>query len=139
MQLDEYSMIFSKMLYSAFPEFEQYQQIREYSGLNEAYLIIEIPSPSNKDNVLWISTCDEEITVGFDWYHTHFGYSETDEEDFKIALEHIREIVEEKIAIIIIKKNDSWVRSSIIRDTEFPFFNEDETIDVKSWNGTYFN
>ncbi|MBK1810218.1 hypothetical protein JHL18_06150 [Clostridium sp. YIM B02505] len=47
--------------------------------------------------------------------------------------------MEEKIAIIIVKKNDSWVRSSIIRDKNLPVLNEDETIDVKSWNGTYFN
>lgn len=139
MQLDEYSIIFSKMLYEVFPEFEKYQEIKEYDECNEAYLLLEIPSPSNSDNVLWLSTCNEEITVGFDWYHTHFGYSGTDEDDFKLAIEHVKEIVEEKIAIAIIKKKDSWIRSCIIRGKDLPLLDEDETIDIKSWNGTYLN
>ena len=138
MQLDEYSVNFSKMLYSIFPRFKQYEEIKEYDEYSEAYLLIEVQSSSNSENILWISTYDEEITVGFDWYHTHFGYSEIDEDDFKLAIDLIKEIVEEKMAIAVIKKKDSWIRSYIIKNNELPEINKDETIEIKSWNGTYF-
>ncbi|GAA0182125.1 hypothetical protein SH2C18_45580 [Clostridium sediminicola] len=137
MELNEYSVDFSKILYSAFPTFEKYQEIKEYEGYDKAYLLIEVPSPHNKDNDLWISTHNEEITVGFDWYHTHFGYGETDEDDFKLAINFIKEIIEEKIAIAVIKKKGAWVSSCIIKDNKIPEIEEDETIEIKSWNGTY--
>lgn len=130
MQLDEYSANFSKALYSRFPEYKEYEELKEYDGYNEAYLLIQVPSPFDKDTILWISTFSDEITIGFDWYHTHFSCSETDEEDFELAINHIEEIVQDKIAIVVIKKNGEWNRSYII---------ENETIEIKSWNGQHFS
>lgn len=138
MQLDEYSINFSKVLYSTFPEFKQYQKIKDYDEYNEAYLLIEIPSPYNNDNILEVTTYGEEITVEFDLYHCHFSYGLNDEEDFRLAVEFIKEIIDEKIAIAVIKKEDEWISSCIIRENKLPKVNEDETIEIKSWNGTYF-
>lgn len=138
MKLDEYSINFSEVLYSVFPEFEQYQEIKEYDECNEAYLLIEVPSPYNVENILWLSTYGEEITVGFDWYHTHFDYAETDEDNFKLAVEHVKEIVEEKISIAVIKRENLWVRSYIITSNDFPEVNVDETLEIKSWNDTKY-
>lgn len=139
MQLDEYSANFSKELYSRFPEYKEYEELKEYDGYNEGYLLIQVPSPFDKETILWISTFSDEITIGFDWYHTHFSYSETDEEDFELAINHIEEIVQEKIAIAVIKKNGEWNRSYIIENKELPQVNENETIEIKSWNGQHFS
>ena len=75
MELDDFSNEFLNRLFRPFTEFKQYLTIKGYDNHDGSYLFVDIPSPSENEVTLWISTHEGEVTVGFDWYHSHFSYS----------------------------------------------------------------
>ncbi|MZP31444.1 hypothetical protein GTO91_17265 [Heliobacterium undosum] len=139
MELNEFSKVFADKLLAKFPELKPYIQITPYTDRDEAYLEVSIPSPHDEDTVLFISTIDEEITVGFDWWHTHIGYAPTEEETYNQAIHLIEEIILEKKAIAYVKKDGNWIYSRLLQPGENVEQKEGERIYVRSWKGTHNN
>ncbi|PRC92729.1 hypothetical protein [Solimicrobium silvestre] len=71
--LDDFSQAFADRLFSLFPEWRMLQKIERASdGSN--YLSLEIAAPAEANAVcgLTVTTENNEVTIGFDYYHGHF-------------------------------------------------------------------
>ena len=86
---------------ATFPEWVVFVAEETYKG-SEPYLIVTVPPPqeARTDLPLRISTWDEEITVDFDYYHTHFDRWRPGKDDDKnnSAQLFVQSILEEKVA-----------------------------------------
>ncbi len=67
--LDDFSRFALPLILTRFPEWESFASI----NLTADNLEIRIPCPSPAvTEGLWVSTADQEMTVGFHTYHSHF-------------------------------------------------------------------
>jgi hypothetical protein len=139
MELDDFSKEFLNRLFRTFPEFKQHSTIKEYENHDRTYLFVEIPSPSENKVTLWISTHEGEVTVGFDWYHSHFSYSGSDEEDYIEAEAFMKDILNERLVAVAIIANSVLKYSNTCNPDEVPVLKDYETLRVRSWKGTYSN
>ena len=124
----EYSDHIQRNLQQIFPEFSDYCRFE-----TDVY-IVEYPSPK-KDLVLWISTQDYEITVGFDKdgecvWHTHmslFGAYEP-ESELNAMVKYIKGIFEGREIIVTNSKNEIYVTDTPEETTE-----PDNKVKLKQW------
>ncbi len=75
---------------------------RRPDGYEHAFADFALASPSPAiEHGLWVSTADEEITVGLHTHHSHFtDYdSRSNPEHIGDALDHVQELLDERIAI----------------------------------------
>ncbi len=141
---------FKAGLLASFPEWVSFAH---YTDDEEAaFSGVEVPPPAEADahDGLWVDVEDDEVTVGFDWWHAHFAlWPEgplTEEGEAALAL--IRYIVAERVAIL------SWwvdeaLQGSITLQTDNPGDRQmpvtrvdfDHTacnrIRIRSWKGTF--
>lgn len=133
--LDKFSQNISSLLFEAYPDW------REYAGLNpqdEKTLMVEVPSPVPFGPSLYIYTTDEEITVCFDKWDTHFGWAEqTDEEVFLDAKEFLDLFLSEQLVLAVKMNGQKWLSSSIMTLDKLATTPRDKITYVKSWRGTY--
>ena len=167
--MNAFSRNFSDVLFLRFSHFTQYLEIKAYNEnlynmcLTETesmrlafpelqdilpvpikpeggYFILNIP---HKEDFLSITTVDDEITVGFSWYHIHFSSRETLAELYDDSIEFIHDLVNEKVIIFSEVKNNKDSCCGYIRPDEIDEFKNrlaNENIDyikLKSWNGKY--
>lgn len=105
----EYSNFIQKNLEQIFPEFIDF-----YRHEDDIY-ILEYPS-GKKELILWISTQDDELSIGLDRnseciWHTHmslFGAYEP-ENELKEAIEFINGLFDGRQIIVINEKNEIYV------------------------------
>jgi len=124
----EYSDYIQRNLEQIFPEFSDYYRFEK-----DVY-IVEYPSPK-KDLVLWISTQDYEITVGFDIdgecvWHTHmslFGAYEP-ESELNAMVKYIKGIFEGREIIVTNSENKIYVTDTPEETTE-----SDDKVILKQW------
>ena len=124
----EYSDYIQRHLLQVFPEFSDYCRFE-----TDVY-IVEYPSIKN-DLVLWISTQDDELTVGFDKdgeciWHTHmslFGAYEP-ESELNAAVNFIKGIFEGREIIVTNSKNKIYVT-----DTPEITNESDDKLIFKTW------
>jgi hypothetical protein len=110
-KLDSYSRLMYSLFSTSFP---QWVTFAKNMPEHEESLMIEVPSPHDDQRKLKIYTDNEEITVGFDYAHSHFGWSDVpDTNAFAEARERINEIL-----------NEEWLVASEIKDGK--------------WKGSYF-
>ena len=113
----EYSNFIQKNLEQIFPE------------------ILEYPS-GKKELILWISTQDDELSIGLDRnseciWHTHmslFGAYEP-ESELKEAIEFINGLFDGRQIIVINEKNEIYVTDTQEKTNEFG-----NKVLLKSWN-----
>ena len=130
---------------NAFPEWRCLLRV-EMADDGSLYEALEVDaSPSaNAMHGLLIKTSNEEITVGFDFYHTHFDDSVGDGTYFgtMAALEFIKQIKSEQLAVMSWWRGDQWCGSSSILATEKPELPswcnrlDINRIRIRSWCGT---
>ncbi len=108
-----------------------------------AYMV-EVESPNeNASASLWISTQDEEITVGFDAFHSHFEtwHFESEVVAFSEALALAKDIVTEKQVVASWWKDEKWSGSQLIARGEEVNRSErtpaDTCLRIRSWTGKY--
>lgn len=124
----EYSNYIRRNLQQVFPEFSHYCRFEA-----DVY-IVEYPSPE-KELVLWISTQDHEITVGFDKeeecvWHTHmslFGAYEP-ESELNAMVKYIKGIFEGRERIVTNSRNEIYVT-----DTPEETIESDNFVILKKW------
>jgi hypothetical protein len=121
--LDPFSAATAEEIFSAFPEWRPLARIQEADD-GTASLVIEVVPPvdANVEHGLIIDTSNGEVTVGFDHYHSHFDRWSGDGEHFgtRIALEFVRQILEERVSIVSWWLNERWCGSASLEVCSFP-------------------
>ena len=123
---------FSERLFAKYPEWQS--RIDPNQG-DEIDLSIGVPSPNPKlSNGLFI-TVDDEITVGTNWYHSHFSWGGATAV-IDQAMNFIDGFLEEQLVILVFFRGENWVRSSCAeRDKAWEIPNPGERRQVLSWTG----
>lgn len=133
-------------LWAAFPEWKELARVETDDSGNQ-YLLIEVKSPAATciGQGLVIDTSNDEITVSFDHYHSHFDewLGDGDQIGTLAALEFIKQLVNERVAVASWWEGEQW-RGSTQIETGSPVENPswidtgaDLRLRVRSWNGTY--
>ena len=140
--MSPFSIRIREEVLAAFPEWGPNAAEETYKG-SPPYLVVTIgPPPEAKTELpLRISTWDEEVTVDFDYYHTHFDrWNPVDCDDrHKSALLYVRAVLEEKIAAASWWQEDECKVCSQLEPGESlePRFKVSYSrVRVRSWRGT---
>jgi hypothetical protein len=141
-RLDDFSLRTAEQLFTRFPSWRPLATVEKAED-GSCYLHIEVPAPqgANAAHGLTITTANEEVTVGFDHYHSHFPSMVGDGEQFgtDYAMHFIEQLLAEKVAVVSWWQGDKWRGSSTMdagamampSDFMKPFDIER----VRSWNG----
>ncbi|MDQ2732509.1 MAG: hypothetical protein M3Y56_12685 [Armatimonadota bacterium] len=149
--LDDYAQRFANELFEAIPEWWQYvlDEFPEiFTKPVKGCLIVKVPAPVQVSSPLFgdwllIDTCDGEVTVTFDYYHTHFDcFSDVPEElGFREAIEFIQSFVKEEFCVVVTMDGDKWLGSTTVKPDEEPDLSwlkfPCERVYIRSWKGTY--
>lgn len=143
--MNTHSTTAAEALFEAFPEWRQFART-ETSEDGGSYLVVEVPAPpeAKVEHGLVIDTSNEEVTVGFDCYHTHFDDWVGDGEHFgtHAALQFISQVVSERVAVVSWWFNDVWRGSAQLDGDAKPdvpdWVRKDaiNRIRVRSWRGS---
>jgi hypothetical protein len=129
-----------------FPEWETYLKIEskdQNDSIDETYIVFEIPIPieANVDSTFLIYTMDDEITVCFDYYHSHFDdWRNKNGFDQNSAYSFIVNLLKEKVSVVSYWENIQWKGSRQITDMNDYKPNhkiEYNKVRIRSWNGKY--
>ncbi|MBX3412996.1 MAG: hypothetical protein KF708_09940 [Pirellulales bacterium] len=131
--LNEFSQQFADRLFARYHDWRGLWSARV--GATVLELEIPCPNPNARTGPCINSDCDE-LTVGFDQYHTHF-FGRDDESNSQDALEFIDAILAEEMVILIYHKGGEWLKSMAVRLIDFwPPPDPGVTRIVRSWNGS---
>jgi hypothetical protein len=118
--LDAYSRVAVPLILARFPEWERLAKLSPRPDGAGSAVEFNIPCPSPAAEYgLWMSTADEELSVGFHTHHDHF----TDYENrlnmaqMEAGIQHAVDIIEERVGVI------SWYRGGAFagsRSVELP-------------------
>ncbi len=114
--LDDYSQVALPLILARFPEREPFAKV--------SCDIVEFNVPCNSpaaESGLWVSTADEELSVGFHTYHRHFTNYEdrTDRATIEVGLEFAAAILEDRIGVLSYYKGKELSGSGSI-DLPYP-------------------
>lgn len=91
-----------KEVLAAYPEWECYSSQERWKE-SDPYFVVQVPAPEGAATTLplRISTWDEEVTIDFDYYHTHFErwHPEPGDSRHESALLYMRDLLAERIAV----------------------------------------
>jgi hypothetical protein len=154
--LDDYSRRFADVLFGEFPEWRQFASARKATDAeDEGFLVVTVPAPARglivnglveeRGDHLRIDSAGE-ITVGFDYHHTHFDNfdDQTEAQNFANAARFIRSIVVEEICVAAVFADGSFCGSTTVAAGETPDLSgwawlpqSCQEVYVRSWRGTH--
>jgi hypothetical protein len=71
--LDAYSRLVVPLLFTRFPLWERFARFQPRPDGRGHVVEVNVPCPSPAaEHGLWVSTADEELSVGFHTHHDHF-------------------------------------------------------------------
>jgi len=139
--MDVHSLNAASELFAIFPQWRSLARTEKGEDGTE-FLIVDVTPPpeANVEYGLTIDTAGDEITVGFDYYHSHFDAWVGDGEHFgtKAALGFIRQIVAEEVAVASWWKGEKWKGSTQVAAGEMPkmtWIADFDRMRVRSWKG----
>jgi hypothetical protein len=143
MELNAFSRAFADHLFRAFPEWRALARVEREDGEETGYLIVEVPSASGAAEPLSVWTVDDEVTVSFDAFHTHFWWpvGEAEVSSAEDPITFIREILTETLVVV-----SWWNEGEARRSTAQPAAEAVELSGgreritrarVRSWKGTF--
>ena len=148
--LDELSRDFALNLFARYPEWQAFARTARRPEDAEDHLIVEVPVLKGDAHPLAITTENGEVTVHFDYCHSHFDWPVTDMDaaypvtDMEAAYNvdpfvFIASILDEKLATISCWDGDEWQSSWWLEQGEDP--NEGapmstSRVRVRSWRGS---
>jgi hypothetical protein len=106
-ELDDYSRLAVPLILARFPEWEPFAKLKPRSDGMGSAMEFNIPCPSpGAAYGLWVSTADEELSVGFHTHHEHFTDDERPltREHIETGLRQAADILEERVGVV------SWYR-----------------------------
>jgi hypothetical protein len=118
--LDAYSRLAVPLILAWFPDWEPFAKISARPDGAGCVVDFNVPCPSSAAEAgLWLSTADEELSVGFHTHHNHFTDYEhrLNREQIEAGLQQASDIIEERIGVV------SWYRGSAFagsRSVELP-------------------
>jgi hypothetical protein len=152
-ELDEFSEQFSRVLFAEWPQWKEFAT----SEVNQderhgSYLVLRVPDPpgSRLDHPLAVWTDNEEVTVGMDYYHSHFFWPSDDPyfaKELTDPIGFMRSLIEERQAVLAYFAKDEWRGSALLtrdecRERSFASKPTDEwsrdstRFRLRSWRGT---
>lgn len=116
---------------------------KDKEGRITGSLIAEIEAPNRHVGApLSIATDDDEVTVGFDFFHAHFGNevpSESEEVAFAKSIELVREIMAGHVLVASWWLDEKWSGSQLVtlgtRPTRPKYVAADAKLRLRSWTG----
>ena len=137
--MDDFSQRFSAWLRRHRPEWA------ELAKPDATTVEIEIPATGSRAIApLWISSADDEITVGFDHTHSHFAAwdeRQTEEDCFEQAAQFAEDLMIERLVVVSGLDRGTWAGSTTVRPDEDPLaavaFAAGDTVIVRSFRGTF--
>jgi len=116
--------------------------MRDHARVEHGHLQVRLePGSKREDCNFWISTDDEEITVGFGiMFHEHFGWPVQDNDWQDDPIEFIRSLMSDEILIEEWTLDGKWTQSSTLAATEQPDLNgikPGHVVYIRSWSGTH--
>lgn len=136
MKASDYSIEFLNKLFEAFPPFQKYLQIENYEKNKKTYFIIKVPCPYNPDCELFITTYNDEIEIGFDFYHNHFSLELEHFNKYELAISFIDDILNETLIIAMVK-NEYGLVCMTLKPEELAEINKDDIVAINSWKGSF--
>ncbi len=107
--LDEYSRFAVPLILARFPEWKPFAKTSRRPDGAGSVVDLNVPCPSAAaESGLWMSTADEELSVGFDTHHNHFTDYENrlNREQLEAGLQYASDMIEERVGVV------SWYRGS---------------------------
>ncbi|WP_027483484.1 hypothetical protein [Deinococcus pimensis] len=116
--LAPHAVPFARLMFGAHPDWRPLAQEREGGAAFE----LSVPSPADPDVQLWLSTEDDELTVGFADWHAHFGWSDVPhEQSAREAFELIERLVTDAEGVQSFygdAPGSTWLGSRLVSSTE---------------------
>jgi hypothetical protein len=138
--LGELSTSFADRLFLEFSGWEERAELLvDAQGLPTGAFCVSIPQLLG-DRTLDVRTDEGEITVGFGFWHAHYGsyLGISDQEAIAQALEVIHGILEEQSVVRVAFAGGAWAASSLRDASEpLPLPQPGETAVAYSWCGTH--
>ncbi|MCC7412608.1 MAG: hypothetical protein IT495_13395 [Gammaproteobacteria bacterium] len=141
--MDRFSEQAADEFLAAFPEWREFARSEQRDD-GSSYFVLQIDPPAQAavEHGLLVHTDNDEVTVGFDFYHSHFDSMVGDGEHFgtTAAVALVRQIVSERVAVVSWWLGESWAGSSQIEAGAQPsakFVKDYSRIRVRSWKGTF--
>src|SRR5262245_19377874 len=118
--LDAYSRVAVPMILARFPEWKLLAKLSPRPDGAGSTVVFNIPCPSPAaEDGLWVSTADEELSVGFHTHHNHFTDYENrlNAAQMEAGIQHAVDIIDERVGVL------SWYRGAAFagsRSVELP-------------------
>jgi hypothetical protein len=133
----------AQIVFRDFPDWRAFsREERNHDGT--LYLVVEVPPPAEANTLLGlvVSTDNDEVTVAFDYYHSHFDeWSSNDDWAHQYAaLPFVQGLLSETIAVTSWWRGNEWRGSSqqlAGTDAEPDHITDFSRIRVRSWKGTF--
>jgi hypothetical protein len=134
----ELSQAFARALFSVFPKWEGFAKIVKDEKTGANWIEVDI-GQDGTDRVLHLSTADDEITIGFEVWHTHVGpfMGINTAESVATAINIIVDFVAEKTVVKVAHRDGAWVRSSLEYIAAPSEIEPNSTTKIFSWRGSY--
>ena len=105
---DAYTRFAAPLILARFPDWEDIANLMPRADGEGCALEFNLPCPS-PDNArgLWVSTADDELTVGFHTHHRHYSNYEIplNPEQVDVGIQFADDILEERVGVV------SWYRT----------------------------
>ena len=138
-KLNPFSRSFFVELSRLFPDLASKAVNDDNEKVLAGSLLIEFaPDASRPESVFFISTDNEEITVGFDHYHSHFEWPAEYSGWQMNPLTFIDALLHDRILVEVWKKAGKWAGSSALEANEEPDLSgmeKDHVVTLRSWSG----
>ncbi|HZL95572.1 MAG TPA: hypothetical protein VFB99_18085 [Vicinamibacterales bacterium] len=138
--MDAFSKSAAEQIFESYPEWKAYAREETYDGAT--YLVVDVPPPAsaNAEHGLRIDTHNDEITVSFDFYHSHFDTWNVREvgSEHEAALPFVQAILSEKVGVASWWRGTEWRGSTHFSRGERPHFEfakDYNRLRVRSWQG----
>lgn len=140
-EMSTFSARIRQEILADFPAWAEFAVAETFEG-SQPYLVVTVPAPPEADTVLplRISTWGDEVSVDFDYYHSHFDrWNPEDGDDWnRSALFFVHAILEDEVAAASFWQGDHCKLCCQLRPGEpaIPAFDVDHSrVRVRSWSG----
>lgn len=115
--LDTYSRLAVPLILARFPGWEAFAKVEPRPDGVGGVVEFNIPCPSqNVEHGLWVSTDNEELSIGFYTHHDHFtDYNDrTHVASIEAGVEYAADIVAERVGVVSWYRGDGFAGSSSV-------------------------
>jgi hypothetical protein len=141
-ELNAFSATFARELFSLRPSWRQFALVDTSQNEEGNFLVVKLDPPveSRSSRPLAIYTNNDEVTVEFDVYHSHF-YWPGDDEFFGNPIKFVDDIIDERLIVVSFWAGEKWagsrtmVATQRLEDLDIP--STASVAKLRSWKGRY--